>query len=651
MPMSDSSPERKRQLAAVVFTDVVGYSARMQRDEETTISSVEADLEKMRALCMANAGTVCNSMGDGLMIYFASAVKAMEFALAAQREFARRNASSQAPLEHRIGIHLGDIVALENGAIAGDGVNIASRLEAKAPPGGICISQAIYDTVVGKVPMRAAFAGAMELKNIAQPIPAWNVWPEGVNPPIAAISPRATGNGMPLRRGPTRTQSWLAAILCVATIGTSLFFYWRHQRSASSGQTAAELKGAETAAGPLSIVVLPFSNLSGDADQAYFADGLTASVTADLSRIRDAFVVNTATAFTYKDKVIGAQQVGKEVGTRFVLQGSVQRSGTSIRINAQLADTVSNAQLWSETFEGDQSDLFALQDQVTARIGNSIGREIVILAGRDAETRKSNPKVADLMLRIRALTLKSVQSIRTFQEVEALCREIIALEPDHAGALGYLAASLSLQAGNFGEQMDMEERNRKFEEGRKIAERVKVLDPDNSNAYMAFALYAVNHQDYDGYRRAVETSVTLNPKFPGAYLNLSGARLRGGDGKKAIEALEQALTLDPRNPNAAIFSNMSEAQFMLGNNEAAIDWALKSLEKNPASAHSRAFLAMAYTLKGDSIKAQAAAAELRRTSPTYTLARFDPDPSRPAAYKQYFEKKLAPAWRKAGLPE
>src|SRR5208283_2218867 len=150
----------------------------------------------------------------------------------------------------------------------------------------------------------------------------------------------------------------------------------------------------------------PFQNLTGNANQAYVADGLTPSLTADLSRIRDAFIVNAATAFTYKDKPVSAQKVGKDLGVHFVLQGGVQRNGTKIRINAQLADANSNAQLWSESFEGDQSDLFALQDQVTTLVGNSIGREMVIVAARASETHKSSPKASDLMLRARALSQK-----------------------------------------------------------------------------------------------------------------------------------------------------------------------------------------------------------------------------------------------------
>jgi TolB-like protein len=173
-------------------------------------------------------------------------------------------------------------------------------------------------------------------------------------------------------------------------------------------------------AGPLSIVVLPFANLTGDPQQAYVADGLTAAITSDLSRIRDAFIVSTATAFAYKDKAVTVQQIGKELGVRFALQGGVQRSGDKIRINAQLADTTTNAQLWSESFEGNQGDLFALQEMVTARIGRSIGREMLIVAVRDSESRKSDPRAIDLLLRAKAISLKP-DSKTIYSEAQARC--------------------------------------------------------------------------------------------------------------------------------------------------------------------------------------------------------------------------------------
>jgi TolB-like protein/tetratricopeptide (TPR) repeat protein len=412
----------------------------------------------------------------------------------------------------------------------------------------------------------------------------------------------------------------------------------------------AQLPSVQTSDRNLSVVVLPFANRTGDSQQEYLADGITESLTMDLSRIRDAFIVNVSTAYTYKDKPVIAQQIGKDLGVRFVLQGSVQRSGSKIRINAQLADTTSNAQLWSETFEGDQSDLFALQDRVTARIGNTIGREMVIIAAREAETRKSSPKVADLMLRARALSVKP-QSLKNHREKEALYREVLALEPNHAGAMVELAGSLTLQAKNFGYEMDRDTREKKYVEGLEIAEKAKKLDPNDPRIYAAIGRYAAAHDDYAGLRRAAETRVSIEPKNPSAYTMLASALLGGGEAQRAIEALTQASSLYPKAAGGP-FGTMSLAYFMLGDNDAAIEWALKSSEINPASPLPYAVLAMAYALKEDDAKARAAVADLRRVNPTFSFLKFyTPQPSSPAAFKEFFEKKFVPASRKAGLPE
>ena len=276
-------------------------------------------------------------------------------------------------------------------------------------------------------------------------------------------------------------------------------------------------------AGPLSIVVLPFQNLTGDPSQEYVADGLTASLTSDLSRIRDAFVIDDKTAFAYKDKPVTAQQVGKDLGVHFVLQGSVQRGGTKIRINAQLADANSNAQLWSESFEGDQSDLFALQDQVTARIGNSIGREMVIVAARESETRKSSPKVADLMLRASALELKPM-SLKNLQQEEDLYRQALALEPNNPNVMVGLAVSVALQPENFPAGMDEGIKEKKWVEGRDLALKAKELDPDNPDIYGPIGTYAYYHGDSAG-RRAARPRFRFRPKSIGAHVNLANVFL------------------------------------------------------------------------------------------------------------------------------
>lgn len=591
-----------------MVADIAGFSSLMEKDESGTFDRVKILRERLIApRVVEHGGRIIKTTGDGFLAEFPSATSALRCGVEIQRvNHAQEASRPEAERIHmRIGLNVGDII-IDGDDIAGDGVIIAARLEPLAPPDGICVSGTVREHIRQDLGIEYLDLGDQHVKNISRPIRAYRINLAG------ATASRSNESGPVL---------------------------------------GVQSPSVQTSDRFLSVVVLPFANRTGDPQQEYLADGITESLTMDLSRIRDAFIVNASTAYTYKDKPAVAQQVGTDLGVRFVLQGSVQRSGTRIRINAQLADTTSNAQLWSETFEGDQSDLFALQDQVTARIGNSIGREIVIIAAREAETRKSSQKVADLMLRARALNIKS-QSRKSHREIQALYREVLALEPNHSGAMAGMAGSLTIEATNFGYEMDAETRERRYVEGRDFALKAKEFDPNNPGIYAAIGIYARVHGDYAGYRRAAETRVSIDPKSPSAYNNLGSALLDGGEAQRAIEALTQAISLDPKHPAYGTFANMAFAHFMLGDIDAAIDWALKSSEIDPAFSHPYALLAMAYTLIEDDAKARAAVADLRRVDPTCNLLQFySPQSSSPAAYKEFFENKLVPAWRKAGLPE
>jgi TolB-like protein/Tfp pilus assembly protein PilF len=458
----------------------------------------------------------------------------------------------------------------------------------------------------------------------------------------------------PLAKYFGKLKRFKGAIVAIAGVGAvvgGLSGYWTGYQTVKTVTAPTADSAAPANTRGLSIMVLPFANQTGDAQKAYIADALTTSITSDLSRIRDAFVIPPTTAFLYKDKPTSVQQIGKDAGVRFVLQGSVLSSGEKIRISAQLADTQSGALLWSETLEGELTNLFALQDQVTTRIGNSLGREMVIVAAREAEMRKNSPKAADLMLRARALNLKP-QSVKNFQQAEALYRQVLALEPNNSSAMAGLAVSLMLEAGNFGAGMDQSAREKKFVEGRDLAVKARELDPDDPSFYLAIGMYAGAHDDYAGAQRADETRLALDPKSLSAYNNLALTMTDGGEPQRAIELLTQAINLDPRHPHETVLYNMGRAYFMLGDNAAAIEWLLKALEVNPAFPQANAHLAMAYALKGDDAKARAAVADLRRVDPHFKFSEYrKPQSSSPAAYKEYFEKKYIPAARRAGLPE
>ncbi|WP_161799010.1 tetratricopeptide repeat protein [Caenimonas sp. SL110] len=450
-----------------------------------------------------------------------------------------------------------------------------------------------------------------------------------------------------------RAKGWVVAVAGVGAVLSGLVgYYTTYKTVAGKPETSATVTPpAAAAVNPLSVAVLPFSNLTGDPAQSYVADGLTASVTADLARIRDAFIVNVATAAAaVKDKSATAQQVGRELGVRFVLQGSVQRSSDTLRISAQLADTQSNAQLWTETFEGRSNDLFALQDQVTTRIGNSIGREMVIVSARDSQMQKgSTPKVADLMLRAMALRLNP-RTPDFFPKVQAAWRDVLALEPNNPSAMSALAASLGLQAQYFSHTLAPAAREPQFQESRRLALAAKLIDPDNALVYVALAMYAEAHDDYPGQLQASETYLALSPKEPLAH-NLLGHTLAfGGQYEKARDLLLKGIALDPKHPIDQLAFNLGWVSFMMGDDDACIGYFRRVVENNPTFFDAHGWMAMAYTRKGDAPRAKEAAEALMKVDPKRSFqTRRKPMASAPPDYRKFYDEVYLPVGRKAGV--
>ena len=332
------------------------------------------------------------------------------------------------------------------------------------------------------------------------------------------------------------------------------------------------LGGSVASTGRHSIVVLPFANLSGDPEQAYLADGLTTKITTDLSRAAGLFVIAATTANTFRNKQANVQQVGKDLGVRYALQGNVQRSGEKIRINAQLADTSSGGQLWAETFDGDRSDLFALQDQITSRIANSIGREIVVAAARESEARKTDPQASDLLLRAVALTTKT-RTLENLQQQEKLFREILVLDPNSVDAMAQLATCLLNQRRVFINVLGPQVAEEKLKEGYSIALKANELDPANALTYEALGMYFTFRRDLAQAIAAFQKGIALNRNHMHFYDGLARASLISGEPKKAIEYAEQAQSLDPRGPQittSMIF--LGVGHFFLGHDDLAIEW-------------------------------------------------------------------------------
>ncbi|MBM4296610.1 MAG: hypothetical protein FJ143_02605, partial [Deltaproteobacteria bacterium] len=456
-------------------------------------------------------------------------VDAVACAVSVQRGMVSRNAEEPEDkrIIFRIGINVGDII-IDGNDIFGDGVNIATRLEALCEPGGLCISRMVHDQIRNKLSLPFADLGQQTGKNIAEPVGVFALaakeiaaLPEEELPQAANTRKPATEIASPQRR---RKEILSAAAILILTIAGGAWYVRQH------GWT---LGGNVASAGRHSIVVLPFTNLSGDSEQAYVADGLTAKITTDLSRASGLFVIAATTANTFKDKQANVQQVGKDLGVRYALQGNVQRGGEKIRINAQLADTSSGGQLWAETFDGDRSYLFALQDRITSRIANSIGREIVVAAARESESRKTDPQASDLLLRAVALNTKAA-TLENLQQQEKLFREVLALDPNSVDAMAYLATTLVGQRRTFVQVLGPRVAEEKLKEGYSIALKVKELDPANHLIYGALGSYFRDRGDLSQSIAAYQKGIALHRNYSPFYSGLTLTSLISGEPKKAI---------------------------------------------------------------------------------------------------------------------
>src|SRR5271170_7595096 len=426
-----------RKLAAILCSDVVGFSRLAGADEDRILArlrSLRSDL--MDPTIAVHNGRVVKRTGDGSIVEFRSVVDAVRCAIEVQNAMVERNAGvpEDRRIVFRIGIHLGDVVEESDGDLMGDGVNIAARLEGIAAPGAICLSEDAYRQVKGRLDLAVTDLGPTQLKNIAEPVRAYSLQ---VGVPAEA-KPKAAPQGEPAApraRGLLARWPALAAALIVALLAIGAYAWRAGFAPLLPGASVAEDKLANEPR--LSIVVLPFENLSGDPEQDYFADGITDDLTTDLSRLPDAFVIARNTAFTYKGKAVDAKEIGRELGVRYVLEGSVQRDQGRLRVNVQLIDAASGAHLWADRFEEDVADLFKLQDQVVARLTNSLGYELVRTEA-EKDARSKSPDAVDLTMRGWALVWQEQQQERTKENnnaAQALFEQALKIDPNETDAL------------------------------------------------------------------------------------------------------------------------------------------------------------------------------------------------------------------------
>src|SRR5210317_621189 len=351
----------KRKLSAILSADAVGYSRLMAEDEAATVKTMASYREIMSSLIKQHRGRVVDSPGDNVLAEFSSVVDAVQCAVALQNEFQTRNAelAENRRMEFRIGINLGDVID-EEGLIYGDGVNISARLEALADPAGICVSKTAFDQIETKLPLGYEYLGEQSVKNILKPVGAYRV----------LMKPDAVGKVIGEKRflGRYSRRTAMAAIIALVLVAAGLVSWNMYLQQSKKVEPASVDKMAFPLPDKPSIAVLPFENMSGDPEQEYFSDGITEDLITDLSKISGLFVIARNSVFIYKGRPIKIAEVGRELGVRYVLEGSVRKANGSVRITAQLVDATTEGHLWAERYDRDLKDIFALQDEVTQKI-------------------------------------------------------------------------------------------------------------------------------------------------------------------------------------------------------------------------------------------------------------------------------------------
>ncbi len=564
--MMQEQPSRVgRRLSAIGAADVAGYARLMGLDEAGTARILREHRAVTDALVTKHGGRIVKTTGDGLLLEFPSVVDAVECAVAVQAVMAERNENvpQDRCMLFRIGINLGDVL-VEGEDILGDGVNVAARLEGIAEPGSICISSSAYDQVRGKVDVEFSDLGEQNLKNIARPVRAYAVKRNGLdlNKPNDAVP--------------------------------------------------------HTASAPrFSVVVLPFSNIGGDPEQDYFADGVTESLTTDLSRINGAFVIARNTAFTFKGKAVDVKKLGRELNVRYVLEGSVQRGGNRLRLNVQLIDAETGNHLWAERFDKPVADLFDMQDEIVSRLARALDVQLIAAEARRSE-RSLHPDVMDLLFQGRACLNKGwipdhmVQARRFFEQA-------MALDPENVEAM-FCLARVDTVMGIIAFTDDWSAR---FAAAEATLTKVLSLTPNHALAHMMLGVVQTFTKRAAQGIAEYEQALALEPNHAGVYAAMAYAKVLLGRAEETEAHINEALRLSPRDTFAhqwMVWVGLAKAQ--LNRDTEAVAWLRRGLDANRNYSVAHFHLAAALARLGELDQARSPVQAGLALDPTFTIRRW-----------------------------
>jgi adenylate cyclase len=574
---------QSRRLAAILAADIAGYSALMGSDEARTVRDLKGHQAVVLLMVGDFGGRVIDTAGDGMLAEFPSVVNAVECAVAIQRKMVERNAAiePQRRMEFRIGINLGDVI-YDNDRIFGDGVNVAARLEGIAEPGSICVSGKVHEEIRAKIGLPYEDLGDQQLKNIAEPVRVYGIRLDGA-----------------LRR------------------------------------TVLALPDKP------SIAVLPFQNMSGDPEQEYFSDGMTEDLITDLSKVSGLFVIARNSSFAYRGRSVKVQEIGSDLGVRFVLEGSVRKAGNRVRITAQLIDAGSGGHLWAERFDRDLMDIFSTQDEVVEKIVGALA--VTLTRGEEQRLRRrdtGNVEAYETWLRARALLSRGTRE--SVAQARAMYRRAIEIDGNFAAPHAGLAlATISDYVSDWAPDPAQA-----LEEAERWARRAVELNDHEPVSHMALGAVLLWRRDHEGALAESRRMMELDPNFAQGYAATGLALMYAGRAAEALEPIAMAMRLDPLYP-AMLLHFLAQANFSLGQYEIAAQQLVDRIARNPGTDASRMLLASCYGHLGRADDARAAWAELLKVNPDFSLMQR----ARVLPYKDARDfQRIAEGLAKAGLP-
>jgi len=620
----------KRKLTAILSADVKGYSRLMGEDDQATVRTITAYREVITEAVQKHRGRVVDSPGDNILAEFGSVIDAVSSAVEIQEELKTRNAElpEDRKMEFRIGVNLGDVIHEEE-RIYGDGVNVAARVESLAEAGGICVSGTVFDQIESKLPLGYEYLGEQSVKNISKPVRIYK----------ALMDPEAVGKVVGEKR--TEPRRGLKVALVVVTVLLLIvggLLIWR------TAFPPVEVASVEKMAFPLpdkpSIAVLPFNNLSEDPKQEYFSDGLTEEIISALSSVPKLFVIARNSTFTYKGKPVKVQQVSEELGVRYVLEGSVRKSGDKIRITAQLIDALNGHHLWARQYDRNLDDIFAVQDEITIRIITAM--QVKLTEGEQARAiAKGTNNLEAYLKSLEANELVSRINPDSNALGKQLAEEAVALDPEYSWAYYVLGRSHMIDVWVKTSKSPKESLGKAMG----LWKKAIALDGTNADAHgnLAF-LYSMTGQ-HDKALAQAEKTVALNPNSAWAQFMVGKALFFAGRTEESIPEYKKAIRLDPI-PKNNLFWSLGLSYAYMGQYKEAITWCEKAVRQEPDDLLARIMMTVVYSLSGRDEQARAEATEVLRIQPKFTLKGF----GKKLTYKREEDReKFLGALHKAGL--